>query len=812
MLARIQEIVAQYPNDADILAAAAPGITHLTAIQNAERELISGNFEAVLTICTPYLQEDARHVIFSALKADAESRRRIAYIKKVREQIGKQSSLEDRIRLLEEVLPRYPSETWAADELRLNRNRLLLLNSTVEKARVAEAAEEWDEALEQLSRIPTIYDGYPNLEVEVARVRNERARAREAKTVKWVGQISEMLNAGNLRGAGELLRQAQSELPDVAVLESLSKQLEELRKKRKRAQELLSKARKVLPTNPHGAESLVAEAASIDASVTPSADLLRCLTDRKKRIAVDDALSGTEQLRASGNLAGALLRIETAAQEYPDETSLEALRESIATEIRQKRESISNELDRIKEAADQELSIPNLQALRDRASAIARDPHIESDLKSTVDAVVLALNARIRHLGRLHLWSEIATRRKTVMVAASALVLLAVGWFAVASAMRARREIPVTITSDPGVLAQVNGKECCGPKCTLNLKPGTYELLATQDGYEPQKRPLVLKPNQAAETVSLHLNALPEILQVNTNFSDGRVLIDKRKSGDLVNGAFSTRLSYGEHSIEVSGGGVTFGAVWRSQAGAAPAVGPLVTKDLIATVVASVGTKATIESTYVSQPIKIDGAPAGKTGSAPDVPAEISLLKEGLREIEIAGRKMSLEVRPNPTLTLDLALDRNVGTLLVVTNPGDANVYLNNHPYGRTTVTGILRLAIDVGKYEVRAEKDGFRASEKQTVELAKGDQQIKKFTLVPMAGILEITGAPSGAEVSVDGQKKGQITAARTFPVVGLPPGAHQIDITKDGYVPFHSPVLITGGQTMRSEWDDGISSTPRS
>ena len=215
--------------------------------------------------------------------------------------------------------------------------------------------------------------------------------------------------------------------------------------------------------------------------------------------------------------------------------------------------------------------------------------------------------------------------------------------------------------------------------------------------------------------------------------------------------------------------------------------------------ITSVGAKGRITSSHDSQLVKIDGNAVDYTRSSAGSQSspEINLVGDGVHKLEIGGRSTFLEVRRNPTLTVLLALERNVGTLVVETQPVDASVQLNGRPLGRTTISGVLRLPMDVGKYSVRVTKDGFRAPPTQNVELAKGDEKKLSFTLVPTSGTVAVINLPPGEQISIDGVAKGTAGPSLTPRIDGLSAGPHTLEATRDGYYPARLDFQIADGKT---------------
>ena len=84
-------------------------------------------------------------------------------------------------------------------------------------------------------------------------------------------------------------------------------------------------------------------------------------------------------------------------------------------------------------------------------------------------------------------------------------------------------------------------------------------------------------------------------------------------------------------------------------------------RDVQATAVANVGPTANIACNCTIDGVKVDGVasplPAGSAGATAALPD----LNPGTHQIAAADRSVVLDVGPNPTLTVFLSLDRNVG-------------------------------------------------------------------------------------------------------------------------------------------------------
>ena len=83
-----------------------------------------------------------------------------------------------------------------------------------------------------------------------------------------------------------------------------------------------------------------------------------------------------------------------------------------------------------------------------------------------------------------------------------------------------------------------------------------------------------------------------------------------------------------------------------------------------------------------------------------------------------------VDIQPNPTLSIFLALDRNVGTFIINAGVDDAKVYLNNRLSPQRTEHGIARIPAPVGEYSIRMRRMSLRPVPAQTASLGKGEEK----------------------------------------------------------------------------------------
>jgi len=143
-------------------------------------------------------------------------------------------------------------------------------------------------------------------------------------------------------------------------------------------------------------------------------------------------------------------------------------------------------------------------------------------------------------------------------------------------------------------------------------------------------------------------------------------------------------------------------------------------------------------------------------------------IKDGAGSIQIA-----LKAAPPP------------GSLRIVSDPPEANIYLDGINMGETPLT-IAK--VTPGNRRVRASAPGF-ISVTQKVEVASGEETAVEFAL---GGRLKILSIPDGAQVFVDEEYIG-IAPVKTG---RLPAGSHQLRIAKDRHSEKISAVVVERGQ----------------
>jgi hypothetical protein len=165
-------------------------------------------------------------------------------------------------------------------------------------------------------------------------------------------------------------------------------------------------------------------------------------------------------------------------------------------------------------------------------------------------------------------------------------------------------------------------------------------------------------------------------------------------------------------------------------------------------------------------------------------PHLVSATKQGFLEA-----RRTVDVRPNETVAVELALDPVLGLVLIHSTPMGSDVQIDGAFRGKTP---LLVPDLPIGRYRVQVAKPGHSSRE---VELIVKDRVPVKLdvSLLSTASTLAISSEPSGAALTVDGIGKGT-TPCTLDDVVA---GDHVIEVSLEGYDPFRQTVRTQAGRS---------------
>ena len=167
--------------------------------------------------------------------------------------------------------------------------------------------------------------------------------------------------------------------------------------------------------------------------------------------------------------------------------------------------------------------------------------------------------------------------------------------------------------------------------------------------------------------------------------------------------------------------------------------------------------------------------------------------RRGAGETAVATPAPLQEATPAPVSTPGPGVPG--GALHVESAPPGATISINGEAKGTAPVdvTGL-----PVGNYEVRAELHGYEPKAETVTVVAGAANAPVKLALTrtaPVNGSVEILSEPAGAGVSVDGVRGGDTPIAD----LKLKPGAHRVELVREGYEPWSGSVTIEAGKKAR-------------
>jgi hypothetical protein len=410
---------------------------------------------------------------------------------------------------------------------------------------------------------------------------------------------------------------------------------------------------------------------------------------------------------------------------------------------------------------------------------------------------------------------------RAVVPIAGLLIALVLGFLVVQQVRKrsannaARGAVQVEIaTTPPGASVRVvaersagvppgpgSNQSTCTSNCRLALTPGTYQVSASLDGFEPAAGAIVVK---ARQPVKAGLTLLPQAQSVRllTDLAQGKVVVDDGPPVDLQEGQLVLdQVAPGTHTVKVIGQNGDASFSFQIVNAQLPAVaGPVNARNMMVVLVSSFGKRARLATNAGPRKLAVNGQDQSDAGPAG---TDLTSFQPGVNEIVVGEgrdqRNMSESFGAAPMLTAFLKTDVSTGTLIVSTGQDDVRVFLNDKEYRRRTQRGQLRVQT-LGKVAVRVAKSGFQDEPAQTAEVKKGAEVRLQFDLKPQPqfGSLEIHGAVAGSEVLVDRKNAGTVGPDGSFSLGSIQPGEHTVELRREQYLPKRWQRTFHAGQAV--------------
>jgi hypothetical protein len=388
-----------------------------------------------------------------------------------------------------------------------------------------------------------------------------------------------------------------------------------------------------------------------------------------------------------------------------------------------------------------------------------------------------------------------ASDRKKIALVGGGLLLLLILVFIVVRLVKPGH-LPVTVanvavtiqTEPPGASVKINGEDRGASNLQIELPAGTYQIEARLAGYKPAATSLELKAGSPGN-ISLTLEPGLPVVRLSSASGTGKASLDDEPLTDLEGGQWIREgIPLGEHRLKFSGVQGDLNLSFQSGLGEIVQPSrPVASKDVHAVVVGNSGGRLQIFCTFCPAKFSLDGQPEVDIGAdGLELPsASLGTHSLALRQ---GGDQHTLEIDIGavPTLSVFLASDLNVATLLIVTGEDKAQVFLNGQPYKRLTQSGQLLVSnLEPKKYDVRVVKEGFQASPEQSAVLKKGQQSRLTFNMQPLPRLaaLSIQGGVPSTEVLVDQVVIGTLQPDGSFHSSSISPGDHVVELRKEGF-----------------------------
>jgi serine/threonine protein kinase len=422
-----------------------------------------------------------------------------------------------------------------------------------------------------------------------------------------------------------------------------------------------------------------------------------------------------------------------------------------------------------------------------------------SNLRSSVQAGWASRSSAAPVRTRLRAPGQPLNKKITAVAAGVLVLLLAVALAWVLAKITHHRPSEARVASmnvhihasPPGAAIRVNNETRGVSDVDVSLPFGSYQIEAQLDGYQPAETGFEARSG-APGSLDLTLQPMLPMVKLTSDMGAGKVLLDDQPAFELDGAQWTAdHLAPGPHQLKFAGPQAEVSFAFTATAGSVPVIsGPLSAKGVHAVVVSN---SANHLHVYYNDPhatISLDSQPDGEIGNdGIDIPN----VAPGPHQLNLSQgsdhHNVAIDVGVAPTLMAFLLSDQDIGTLLVATGEGDAQVYLNNQLQRKTTnKDGQLRIPNLAPKnYAVRVVKNGFQNPPEQQVAIRKGDLAKLNFALAPFphAASLAIDAVASGTSVLLDGVVIGTQQADGKFRFPSISAGEHVIELRRDRFNP---------------------------
>jgi len=660
----------------------------------------------------------------------------------------------------------------------------------------------------------------------------------ESKT-RLVEQINICLGSGDYSRALDLLRGTAAEFPNDAELSKLEKlahdgvkrnteanrlitESQELFAHRKSAEAiqllrqayqldrnnslarailanaLVEHARSVVETDWLEAETLTNQALALNPAHPTAKTIHSLIVDQKKTSSVENWVARARKLQSSGDLFAALAWVAEGLAVHPDDPKLlqihDAIQRDQGARRRQARRGDLEDLRRMELEIDEAADVAAKQALAERIQAVAA--------KYWTDGEILSGANRLLHrLGFVPPESSAASPHSK----GATVIFHVLRPSAPEASREATRQIPPSQSAPSPVPAS---RVALSPVPTSLVPPSpVWPSLVPLSPAPPSPVPPIPVPHHPNLRKDVRTRIPRRKVPPDIVLPDKVLTTPPEPQIPSLQVATVPAVSAAEFSAPASN--VTFPSSRLRQ----PARSNSKTLILVSAAVAAIVLVAA--TFFVAR--KHHTPPVAKTQSAaPSVSAPavssstVSAPAQSTPKASLPASPPSSDARASSDtgagkVTLDdqppAESGRNLGTLLVVADQDDANVFLNGKLQRQLTQAGRLLLPnLELKDYVVQVSKSGFQDPPQQKIRIRKGEQARLIFNLQPLPSLASLTiqgGAPE-TTVLVDQALVGTIQSDGTLSVSTVNPGDHTVELRKERFKPRQFKKHFVAGGTM--------------
>ncbi|MBT7349179.1 PEGA domain-containing protein, partial [candidate division WWE3 bacterium] len=332
----------------------------------------------------------------------------------------------------------------------------------------------------------------------------------------------------------------------------------------------------------------------------------------------------------------------------------------------------------------------------------------------------------------------------------------------------------VSITSEPtnAMILIDNKKSGDTPTTLTGILPGEHNVEIMIEGYETWSESVEIKSDKE-NSIAAVLHAITGSINIESNPSEATIFLDGKEVSTTPDTI--THAAIGIHEIEVKKEGY---AEWKKKLNVKKEK-EIALNALLQPVTGS----ASLESEPSGAVIVIDGEDVGKT------PEVITGISPGKHEVEISlegydSYLQMVKIKNGKESLVSTTLQRKKGSLILISNPSNAVIYIQGRKSGKTpsTITDLTP-----GNYTIELSLDDYQAWSENT-DIVSGEEVTINAELQVKPGSISVKSKPSDAKIFIDGREAG--TTPETIKDIDC--GAHTVKLMMEGYCEWSENVEI--------------------